>query len=310
MYANKWILAVNVLMTAGVVFAQDSAPAVAQLPVAELQQFLDDYEVTLTAEETEAVRRFAMPIEDKRGWELIDRVLSAKDEHVPLQAVTDLSRFDSSGFLRNHFSRSKDPMVRFSMNVFLATSGDLEGAEGLLRLINDRSLDVKVQRAIKTFVALLQIPNDNVDAPKIIAVLSPPPKSNLIGKAAPEFKAKTISGMDVSLSDFRGKVVLIHFWATWCGPCMAEMPDLKAELAKYPSDRFVTVFVSMDIDDADSHKQIGELQIPSHSIFDAATAEEPLHKTYMIRSFPSDVIVDTVGIVRSFSRRDIPTVLQ
>jgi thiol-disulfide isomerase/thioredoxin len=64
-----------------------------------------------------------------------------------------------------------------------------------------------------------------------------------VGKPAPlNFTLKDMNGVDVSLASFKGKVILLNFWATWCGPCKAEIPDLVALQAQYADDLVVLGF--------------------------------------------------------------------
>ena len=73
-----------------------------------------------------------------------------------------------------------------------------------------------------------------------------PPNTALAGKPAPDLKFKDLNGKDVALSDLKGKVVFLNFWATWCDPCRIEIPWLIAMQEKYGPKGFTVVGVAMD----------------------------------------------------------------
>ncbi len=73
-------------------------------------------------------------------------------------------------------------------------------------------------------------------------------QSSLLNKPAPEFVRTDLSGRQVDLKALRGKVVLLNFWATWCGPCQVELPQFQAWQDKYSSAGLQVIAVSMDDD--------------------------------------------------------------
>ena len=68
----------------------------------------------------------------------------------------------------------------------------------------------------------------------------------MVGKPAPDVQGKDVDGREVTISSLKGKVVLVDFWATWCPPCVANVPDLRALRAKYGKDGFEVIGVSLD----------------------------------------------------------------
>lgn len=68
----------------------------------------------------------------------------------------------------------------------------------------------------------------------------------VVGEQAPEWKGKAYDGSTIKLSDFRGKYLLIDFWATWCGPCIAEMPNIKKTYEAFKGDRFAVIGLNVD----------------------------------------------------------------
>lgn len=113
---------------------------------------------------------------------------------------------------------------------------------------------------------------------------------------APDFSFTSLSGEKVSLEDLRGKVVLLDFWATWCGPCVDSVPDLRNLHKKYAKDpSFVLIGVSADRDDQVWREFTADNKMVWTQYRDK---DRRILRVFDIRAFPTYVIIDHEGIVR------------
>lgn len=121
-----------------------------------------------------------------------------------------------------------------------------------------------------------------------------------IGMPAPDFKTKTLDGKEVSLESLRGKTVLLDFWATWCGPCMAEIPHLKAVAEKLKGKPFSILAVSLDDEKAMLTATIEQSELPGIQTWDPTEWDEhPVRKLYNVQQLPTWYVIDAEGIIRA-----------
>jgi len=127
-------------------------------------------------------------------------------------------------------------------------------------------------------------------------------KPSSIGKAAPDFTIQD-SDRSVSLSQMRGKIVVLNFWATWCPPCVEEMPSL-VEMQRQMREKGVTVLaVSVDDDASDYHKFLKDHGIDLLTVRDPGQKNDkgvtaPVAARYGTFKFPESYIIDRNGTIR------------
>src|SRR6185437_3609744 len=115
------------------------------------------------------------------------------------------------------------------------------------------------------------------------------------GALAPSFELKSSLGKPVALSDLKGQVVLINFWASWCGPCRQEMPILDQLYRSYQPAGFTLIGVNVEPNAADAEKFLKGTSVSFPILFDPTSAVSML---YQVSGMPSTVIIDRTGKIR------------
>ena len=187
----------------------------------------------------------------------------------------------------------------------------------LSNLDADEKVDPALREAIKYQIKLYIALNNTDEAEKqkeleiLVAINSKNPHPHLLrvieisksslknlkfkrdGKGKPvEIEFETLDGRKVDLSKMKGKVVLVEFWATWCGPCVSKLPTIRKIYDKFYNKGFEVVGISLDRDRKKLEIFVSENNIPWPQFFDGKGWKNRLAKKYGIRSIPTLWLVD------------------
>lgn len=141
---------------------------------------------------------------------------------------------------------------------------------------------------IKTIAAALVL------AAGFVASGAAVPKSTPV-EPAPDFTLKSLSGENIRLSELRGNVVMINFWASWCGPCRQEMPLLEQLYQRYNALGFELLGVNVEQDVDDAKRWLADRPVSFPVLLDP---QNELTKIYQVKAMPSTILVDRDGNVR------------
>ncbi|MCY3884653.1 MAG: TlpA disulfide reductase family protein [Gammaproteobacteria bacterium] len=120
------------------------------------------------------------------------------------------------------------------------------------------------------------------------------------GERAPDFTLSSMSGDDVSLYDVlsNNEVVLVNYWASWCGPCIKKLPDIKDVYANHGGEGFEILAVSLDSSEQDWEDATVEYEIPGlHVRDDRSVRESSASGKYRVNAIPSTFLVDSHGCI-------------
>src|ERR1700688_2059792 len=118
---------------------------------------------------------------------------------------------------------------------------------------------------------------------------------SLVGKEAPDFVLKSMDGRNLRMSEFRGQVVLVNFWARWAGDSRQEMPALDRINTTYSRAGLVVIGVSIDEDLGRAREVAGAMKVSYPILFDTGS---DIGRDYLLQKIPMTILVDRAGVVR------------
>jgi thiol-disulfide isomerase/thioredoxin len=201
------------------------------------------------------------------------------------QAVTYLSEFIAKS---DPTETEKQAYAHFYLAEAYKMKGNYDHAEAEYKLILSKYASVNPR--------LTQFVQGNLEGLESERKLA-------IGGEPVSFNVKSIDGKTLSPAAYKGKVLLIDFWATWCGPCIAEMPNVKQVYKKYHPKGFEIVGISLDQSRQKLDQYITSNQIEWPQYFDGKWWNNDVAVRYGIKSIPTTILVDRTGKIRYKSLR-------
>ena len=177
---------------------------------------------------------------------------------------------------------SEEGMAWMSLANASLGEDDFEGAEKYLnKAIAVEGIDDKMKQSAEGMLARLETM-----------------KTLTIGADAIDFNTTDMAGKTISISDYKGKVLLLDFWATWCAPCRAEMPNVKEIYAAYNAKGFDILGVSMDNNRQALDSYLEEQDMKWRQIFDGKGWQAEIGQLYAVSSIPATFLIDKQGKIR------------
>ncbi len=140
-----------------------------------------------------------------------------------------------------------------------------QGADQMLAMIDKQAAAMKIQRSLA------------------------------VGSKFPDFSEKDIKGKPLSIANYKGKVVMLDFWATWCGPCVAELPNVIKTYQKHHGQGFEIIGISLDSDQQKLETFTKQKQMTWQQYFDGKGWENKLAKKYGVEAIPATFLLDGQG---------------
>ncbi|MEZ2440698.1 redoxin domain-containing protein [Chitinophaga sp. RCC_12] len=215
-----------------------------------------------------------------RQKELLQQLTDASQEERPKigEQLLTLARSRYTASVKDYVE--KHPLSLFSLQLVKDMAEDMTGP--------------KYNTVYPLYASLPEIIRGTPSGKRIAGML-PLMKRSAEGAMIADLSQADSSGQEISLSGFKGKYVLIDFWASWCGPCRAENPNLLKAYNSYQSKGFTIVGISLDTDAGKWKKAIKDDQLPWTQLSDLKGRENAIAKYYNVRGIPWNILVDRDG---------------
>jgi peroxiredoxin len=220
--------------------------------------------------------------------ELMTKVSAKMKEGPPTEndLADELKEFDT--LLARHKGEKTDDVAQILFMKAQLYLQVFDNSEKGTELINQLKRDFPETKQGKSADKVLESIEKQAAAKKIRDSL-------VVGTVFPDFDEKDVTGKPLSIANYKGKVVLIDFWATWCGPCVAELPNVLKAYEKHHAEGFEIIGISLDKDKAKLESFTKEKNMPWQQFFDGLFWNNKLSTKYGVNSIPATYLLDGEG---------------
>lgn len=159
----------------------------------------------------------------------------------------------------------------------------------------------KEQEGVAALKTYLELEPNSTEAGQARAVIAKPKMVD--ARLALSFAVKSHTGVELSLEKLRGKIVLLDFWASWCGPCRQDMPDTRRIWKKYGGDQFVMIGINLDSNRQAFEAYIREEGVAWPQYYDGLGWGNKLARLYAVYGIPHTVLIDQDGVIQATGLR-------
>jgi peroxiredoxin len=210
---------------------------------------------------------------------------------MPVKKDLDAKTLILNAFIKSYADTTKSlPVALFAASKFLSEAGELEYLQKFSSNLSQRfqqtSLSMEFRERVKNAVG---------NEPKLTAPS--------IGSIAPDFTLLSLENKNISLRDFRGKYVLIDFWASWCLPCRGENPNVVAAYKEFKDKNFTVLGISLDSDKDQWQQAVVKDNLIWSHVSELKGWESTIATVYGVRSIPSNFLIDPTGKIIAMNLR-------
>ncbi len=241
------------------------------------------------------MKQYISANKDMFALEMTADSLAAAGASDSLQTLVQASINQKANDFKNYIKKFSDttkslPVALFAASKLLNDDSEIDYIKnfsaGLSKRFSDNQLSLDFKDKVKEKIAM----QEKNSRPRI-------------GTTAPDFTLTSLDGKSVSLNSFRGKYVLVDFWASWCPPCRAENPNVVAAYEKFKDKNFTILGVSLDNDKAKWQEAVVKDKLGWTHVSDLQGWESPVAASYGIQSIPANVLIDTNGKIIAIDLR-------